>query len=236
MKKSQAALEFLITYGWAMLSVLVIVGVLIYFGVFNTNKYVSDQCDMGSQLHCEDYILHKDGWIALQLRNNFGVPIDITKITVKSIYGTNICVNDLDSMIFQNLGDPSGALPDSKRIQAGAKFEVNCNITANQIASDDKVNVRVTIEFQKTSWPIDPNTNPKHNQTGNVIVGIRPAGTCSDSVRNCHDVVGFVPGCETDIDCGWPCGATCAENAHCVIFNRDCNPGLNNCIFRKCVS
>src|SRR3990167_3612887 len=38
-KKSQAVLEFIITYGWAFLVVLVAVGALAYFGVIGTSNW-----------------------------------------------------------------------------------------------------------------------------------------------------------------------------------------------------
>jgi hypothetical protein len=37
MKKAQAAMEYLITYGWAVLIMLVVVGALFYLGVFTQN-------------------------------------------------------------------------------------------------------------------------------------------------------------------------------------------------------
>ena len=41
------AMEFLMTYGWAILVVLVAVGALAYFGVFNLDKFyfIKDDCD-----------------------------------------------------------------------------------------------------------------------------------------------------------------------------------------------
>ena len=46
-KKSQAAMEFLMTYGWAILVVLVAIGALAYFGVLKQPQtYLSDdECD-----------------------------------------------------------------------------------------------------------------------------------------------------------------------------------------------
>jgi len=38
-KKSQAAMDFLITYGWAILIVLIMIGTLAYFGVLNPDKF-----------------------------------------------------------------------------------------------------------------------------------------------------------------------------------------------------
>lgn len=39
MKKGQMALEFLMTYGWAILSAIIVIGVLAYFGVFSPKNY-----------------------------------------------------------------------------------------------------------------------------------------------------------------------------------------------------
>lgn len=38
--KSQAAMEFLMTYGWAILAAIIAIGVLAYFDVFSSDKYV----------------------------------------------------------------------------------------------------------------------------------------------------------------------------------------------------
>ena len=76
-KKSQAAIEFLITYGWAILGVMVVVGALAYFGVFNTDRFINDECSFGTQLYCEDFILTSGGQLRISLRNNFGQQISI---------------------------------------------------------------------------------------------------------------------------------------------------------------
>jgi len=39
-KKGQAALEFLITYGWAILAAMIALGIIAYFGVFNPDSLV----------------------------------------------------------------------------------------------------------------------------------------------------------------------------------------------------
>lgn len=38
-KKGQPAIEFLMTYGWAILCAIIAIGVLAYFGVFNPHKF-----------------------------------------------------------------------------------------------------------------------------------------------------------------------------------------------------
>lgn len=44
MRKGQAALEFLMTYGWAILVVLAAIGALAYFGVLNPSNLVPETC------------------------------------------------------------------------------------------------------------------------------------------------------------------------------------------------
>lgn len=81
MKKAQTALEFLVTYGWAILLILITVGVLIYYGLLDMNKYMSDYCNFGPQLECKDYSLSTNE-IDVQLSNNFGFPVQIINYTV----------------------------------------------------------------------------------------------------------------------------------------------------------
>ena len=42
MKRGQTALEYLITYGWAILIILVVLAVLWYYGVFDPSKYAGE--------------------------------------------------------------------------------------------------------------------------------------------------------------------------------------------------
>ena len=53
MKKGQAALEFLSTYGWAFLVILVMIGALAYFGVLDPKRFVSERCFLGSEYLCD---------------------------------------------------------------------------------------------------------------------------------------------------------------------------------------
>ncbi len=80
-KKAQAALEFLVTYGWAIGVIIIIVGALTYFGVFDLNKYVRDYCTFGPQLECLDYEISSNS-VGFYVKNNFGFPIQIINYTV----------------------------------------------------------------------------------------------------------------------------------------------------------
>lgn len=77
--KGQAALEYVVTYGWAFLVILVVIGGLAYFGVIRPSRWLPDECDFGGQLECVDYQLFEHG-ANLYLRNNFGKDINIGQV------------------------------------------------------------------------------------------------------------------------------------------------------------
>jgi len=83
--KGQAALEFVSTYGWAVLAVLVALGTLAYFGVFDVDLLLPEKCLLSgsSGLFCEDFTATQQG-IALRLRNVLKEDIIVSSITISS--------------------------------------------------------------------------------------------------------------------------------------------------------
>ena len=47
-KSGQAAMEFLMTYGWALLVVLIAIAALAFFGVLNPGKFLPESCVIGA--------------------------------------------------------------------------------------------------------------------------------------------------------------------------------------------
>ena len=84
-KKSQAALEFLTTYAWAFLVILIMIGALAYFGVLNPSALLPERCSLGSELECRDFKLDAtNGAVVIKLVNSVGESISITKIETTS--------------------------------------------------------------------------------------------------------------------------------------------------------
>ncbi len=80
-RKSQAALEFLMTYGWAILVVLVAVGALAYFGVLSPDKFLPAKCTLQSGIACID---HKATSTQVQVVIQNSLGYDLSSITVKA--------------------------------------------------------------------------------------------------------------------------------------------------------
>lgn len=80
MKKAQAALEFLMTYGWAILIFLAAMSTLMYMGVFDFNQFLVEKCAFPSSVYCVDGVIQNDE-ITLLLQN--GMVIDMQNISVR---------------------------------------------------------------------------------------------------------------------------------------------------------
>ena len=84
-KKSQAALEFLTTYGWAFLVILLMIGTLAYFGILSPGKILPNRCTFGSEFQCVDYqISATANTFKLRMKNSLAEPIDVSAMTLSS--------------------------------------------------------------------------------------------------------------------------------------------------------
>jgi hypothetical protein len=87
MRKAQAALEFLTTYGWAFIVILVMIGALAYFGVLNPSKVTPNRCLAEAGLECKEYRMTEDT-VSIILNNRKGTGMIISAVTARSDVGT----------------------------------------------------------------------------------------------------------------------------------------------------
>lgn len=84
-KKSQAALEFLTTYGWAFLVILIMIGTLAYFGILKPSRILPNRCTVSPEFQCIDHqISATANTFKMRLKNNVGEPITIQSISLDS--------------------------------------------------------------------------------------------------------------------------------------------------------
>lgn len=101
-KRGQAAMEFLMTYGWAIVVVLAAIGALAYFGVLSPQKLLPARTTFSAPIPNVDnaVISLKTSTVAIAFRNDKGVAIDIPGTgTFTSTYcsGTPALMNITDS-------------------------------------------------------------------------------------------------------------------------------------------
>jgi hypothetical protein len=159
-RHGQAALEYLITYGWGFLVIIIVVGALAYFGLFSPSRYIPSRCDFGTQLECADYKLDSSaGRIYVQFRNNFGDDIRVTAVYLFDDAAAKTC--------------PGGSCsaPSSNFVIGKGNVSGVITLTPSSIAllnEGDKVSVPMTITFQRASP-----AGPLHNVTGEIFATVQ---------------------------------------------------------------
>jgi len=158
-RKSQAALEFLTTYAWAFLVILIMVGALAYFGVLNPSKLLPDRCNFGSEIGCVDFSMTggSTGTVNLRLKNSVGEPIDVDSVTMEVEGGAAYC-------------SAPGSLPiawgagDLKDLSWTA-----CDADSAGFVAGDKAKVLVTISYHLLSRS---STLYSHEVAGDVFTTV----------------------------------------------------------------
>jgi hypothetical protein len=138
-KKGQAAIEFLMTYGWAILAAIIAIGVLAYFGVFSPGKYITGSAVVNPPFYVNAWNVQStigtDGGVNLELRNNGGEDYQLYSINVAGC------------------GTYTGA-PDAILAGSTGNFQVTCGagtgLTAGQTFKGD-----ITISYRKTGSSVD---------------------------------------------------------------------------------
>ncbi len=81
MEKAQAAMEFMMTYGWAILAVLLTITALAYFGVLAPLRFTSNTCTIMPGITCVDSKI-EESQITLTVKN--GIGYDLKDFSIKS--------------------------------------------------------------------------------------------------------------------------------------------------------
>jgi hypothetical protein len=87
--KGQAAVEYLMTYGWAILALLIVLAALFSSGVLTPSYLVSDECAFGTNLKC-DATLYNDGGstqMIFNVFNGFPYKVKVNSISIETAEG-----------------------------------------------------------------------------------------------------------------------------------------------------
>lgn len=138
-------MEFLMTYGWAILVVLIVIGALAYFGVLDPTKLLPDKCNFPAGFYCTDHRVEQSK-IQFLLQNGLGKDLLIYGITAVET-SANILQNC--STTWVNAGTPlvnggsatfilnkatpggAGAAACSSTVSVGRKYKYDLKVTYN---------------------------------------------------------------------------------------------------------
>jgi len=148
MRRAQAAVEFLMTYGWALLGILLVVSVIVYFGVIDPNMFVPERCELGYRLACKDYMVSKSlqqvNFLAV---NNFPEGIYITEVKVFNPKFSAPCV-----LTIPGPSNAGGILVGEVKA-----ISVPCSSELSKITSSKKVSFDVNITYYLNGTGFPPN-------------------------------------------------------------------------------
>jgi len=127
--RAQAAMEFIMTYGWAILAAVIAIGVLAYFNVFTPSKYLSGTAVVSSPFYIEASNVKTNG-VTLGIKNNGGQDYEIQSVAITNC-GTNSTVMNITA--------------DSTLI-----YFVGCTLTSGSTLKGD-----ITITYRKQGVAVD---------------------------------------------------------------------------------
>jgi hypothetical protein len=88
--KGQAALDFLMTYGWALLLIALVAAALLALGILDSGSFMGSRAVGFSQVSPTGWSFDSSGAFKLKLKNNAGSNIIVTSIT--ATYGQETAV------------------------------------------------------------------------------------------------------------------------------------------------
>jgi hypothetical protein len=129
-KKSQAAMEFLMTYGWAILVVLAAIAALAYFGVLSPEKFLPEKCLIETGFTCLSSKV-EPAQSTIVFSNGYGKTVTIDSIQIGGCTKTfSTSMMSEDEATFVVTGCDNGDVKDTFKGDVIIKFtEKRTNLT-----------------------------------------------------------------------------------------------------------
>lgn len=159
-RKAQAALEFLTTYGWAFLVILIMIGSLAYFGILNPSKILPSRCNFGPEFECLDWqIALSASEVKLKMRNNAGEPIVISSFTVGSETTTALSCAAPSNIGTSNVWGTADVRDYTL---------TSCNLAAAGFQSGEKEKVFINMKY----YGVKSGSSYTHEVKGEIFSGV----------------------------------------------------------------
>ena len=128
MKKAQAAMEFLMTYSWAILAVMIVVGGLATFGVFEFQNFLPDRCIIGHPIQCQEHIISVDS----ENDKNVSVKLSIVNQDSKQIHIRSFSVVSEEDGVLSECSQTYNSTNAGLVVGKGTEQDIECLKYHNQ--------------------------------------------------------------------------------------------------------
>ncbi len=90
MRKGQVAVEYLMTYGWAILALLVVIAAIFASGILSPTYLISEECSFGNSLPCNFALFNENGQtkMVMEIFNAYPYKIKIVDVQIHTEDGT----------------------------------------------------------------------------------------------------------------------------------------------------
>jgi hypothetical protein len=156
-KEAQAALEFLTTYAWAFIVILITVGALYYFGVFDFSRFVPEKCVFSPQFACTDFTISQSG-ISLRMANTLGETVNITTAQI-----TNDAAPPLTCT-------PPITPPNELAWPSGVTLDINfTSCSGGGLLAGERIEARVQLQYFAPASPTQTTHTIQGKVSGRVL-------------------------------------------------------------------
>ena len=124
----QAAMEYLVTYGWALLILFIVVAYLLTSGAFSAGSFAAQECVFQPDLSCSPFVIYREGAdtnLKFTLTNGLGFPINISEINY-----TTIGIGAAGRRFYSGTA-PSGTIASGSRFDFNQTFPGDVQPSAN---------------------------------------------------------------------------------------------------------
>jgi hypothetical protein len=159
--KGQSAVEYIVTYGWAIFALLIVIGVIISSGILNPSFILSEECRLGSNLPCNFALFNEDGntFLSLVVHNGFSYPIEVQDIRIT------------DQSSGLSFAIESGA---GGQIASGESTDIRARYVGDMLPEDSYQRFNVSFVYSSCAPELGSDCGPEHLISGRISGKVIP--------------------------------------------------------------
>ncbi|MFH1222142.1 MAG: hypothetical protein V1492_03595 [Candidatus Micrarchaeota archaeon] len=164
--KGQSTIEYITTYGWAILVLTLVLSVIFFSGVFKPDFFISEKCELGTNMPCRAVVYNAgaETKISLDILNSFPYKVEISSVAV-------------------TMSDGSAAFADfvpNKFVESGLKANYTATLSKKLGDNDLKsFSMNVTYKSCAPEFGNDANGNAicgeDHLISGRIVAKVIPS-------------------------------------------------------------
>ena len=215
-KKAQTVMEFLLTYGWAILVVLIVLSALFYLGVFETET--PEVCFIEAPFICKDFVVG-DNYVSFFVAGK----------NIKSGTVTDVLINGQSCEGNPPIGWGGQIFVNNNIDDLTFNSDQIVNVTCDGISISGKVNAEIIVEYESLSGLMHTITGSGGGGGTTTSVGAGQQECQNGQTQNCSLQQGVCVGSfETCTNNVWPGCTSSNYGLNYEVTEISCSDGLDN--------